>query len=277
MPQTLNAIRQLLHDHDLRPKRRHGQNFLHDAHKMNDLVDAAQIKANELILEIGPGTGALSERLLDRGARLVAVEIDHDLAPILERTVERPYGSMARVLFTDVLSSKHRIDPQVIDALGGEPFKLVANLPYNVASPLLMNLLIDHPGMTAAVITIQREVADRLMATEGNDSYGALSVVTRAMCVPRRISELAPTCFWPAPKVGSTTLHLARRDPPLTDDATALSDTARRLFAQRRKQLRSILGREVGLPDSFDPTARPEQLSVAQFIELSGLLDHDAP
>jgi 16S rRNA (adenine1518-N6/adenine1519-N6)-dimethyltransferase len=268
MAQTLGDIKALLDAFGLRPKHRFGQNFLHDANQMQRIMDAAEIKPGDLVLEVGPGTGALSVRLLDSGARLVAVEIDRDLEPILESQFE-PYPGRARLIVGDALDGKHAINPAISDALGDEPFKLIANLPYNIASPLLINLVVDHPRMSPAVVLIQREVAQRIAAPPGGKEYGPLTVMIQAMCRVEKIATLKPGCFWPAPKIDSMVIRLSRRDVPLADDPHALSRLAQLLFGKRRKQLGSILGREVALPPGIDANSRPEQLSVEQLVELS--------
>jgi 16S rRNA (adenine1518-N6/adenine1519-N6)-dimethyltransferase len=145
---------------------------------------------------------------------------------------------------------------------------LVANLPYNVASPLIANLLVDHPAMHLAIVMVQREVAQRLWAGPGGKDYGPLGVLVQALCQVQKVALLTPGCFWPQPKVDSAVLCLRRRERPLTDDPHALSALLQRLFSKRRKQLGAILGREAVFPPGIDPAARPEQLSVEQIISL---------
>jgi 16S rRNA (adenine1518-N6/adenine1519-N6)-dimethyltransferase len=273
MVQNLGDIKAMLAALGLRPKHRLGQNFLHDANQMRRIMEAAAIEPGDLVLEVGPGTGALSVRLLESGARLVAVEIDGDLEPILRRAFE-PYPDRARLILGDALAGKHAINPAIIEALGGEPFKLIANLPYNIASPLLIDLVVDHPTMSLAVVLIQREVADRIAALPGGSGgggkdYGPLTVMIQAMCEVEKIAVLRPGCFWPQPKVDSMVVRLARRNEPLTDDPHALSCLVQRLFGKRRKQIGSILGRDTTLPPGVDPHARPERLSIEQLVALS--------
>ncbi len=280
MPQTLSQIRSLLSNCGLRPKRRLGQNFLHDGNVMRIIVETAQVVPGDLILEVGAGTGGLSTCLLDGGARLVAVEMDPDFKPILD-TVLQSYGDAVVVLIQDILSSKQQISLAVSQALSdiaapsgaGEapPFRLVANLPFNVASPLLANLATDWPQMTAAAVTVQREVADRITATPGGKQYGPLTVVLQAVYNVTQVAVVAPTCFWPVPRVESAILRLERRPAPLTDRLTQLSQFAGDLFGLRRKQLKAIVRRRFPgrtLPGNIDPTWRPEQLSVEQLIDL---------
>ena len=266
--QTLREIKSLLTDHGLRPKHRLGQNFLHDQNQMRRIVAAAELSPGDRVLEVGAGTGSLSESLLEAGAELVAVEVDEDLTPILRERLE-PWGERARLYVGDVLAKKRRVEPAVLQMLGEGPFKLVANLPYQVASPLLINLVADHPEMKLAVVMIQREVADRLIAPPGGKQYGPLGVIVQAMCRVERVAALPPSCFWPAPKVDSAVVKLVRRDEPLTNDPQGLLELLHTLFSRRRKQLGAILGRDATLPEGVEPRTRPEQLSVAQLAELA--------
>lgn len=285
MAQTLTEIKQLLAAHGLRPKHKFGQNFLHDGNHMSRIMDAAALQPGDVVLEVGPGTGALSERLLEADAHVVAVEIDTDMRPILEqRTGDMPGDAAQRfaLVLGDVLASKHTINPAVIDATqaamaaaGRSGFKLIANLPYHVASPLLANLVVDHPAMSDAVVMIQKEVADRLGAGPGGKEYGPLGILIQALCEVRTVGVLPPSCFWPAPKVASAVVHLKRRAVPLTDDPAALSAMLQKLFTKRRKQLGSILGRATVLPEGIDPDARPESLSVQQCIALAAAVPLD--
>lgn len=268
MPQTLRDIKELLAGAGLNPKKRLGQNFLHDGNQMRRIVDAAAIAPGERVLEVGAGTGALSERVLEAGAQLVAVEIDRDLEPILRYRLAA-YGPRVRLLFADVLHSKHQLNPRVAEALGRQPFKLVANLPYQIASPLLVNLAAEPAGMSLAVVTIQLEVAERLAAAPGGKDYGPLSVMVQAMCTVEHLAKVRPSCFWPQPQVESAVVRLSQRDHPLTADPTSLSRLLHKLFSRRRKQLGTILGRHGVLPACLDPTARPETLTVAQIVDLA--------
>jgi len=296
--QTLTEIKSALAAHGLRPKHRLGQNFLHDHGKLAQILDAAAIAPGDLVLEVGPGTGTLTQALAGAGARVVAVEVDEDLAPVLRETLA-PHEASVSFVFADVLAGKHAINPAVIDALedagsgradaaparreGDEnrpelnkevrlPFKLVANLPYQIASPLLANLALDHPALSLAVVMVQREVADRLTADPGGKDYGPLGVLIRAAFEVDRVTTLPPGCFWPPPKIHSAVVRLRRRGRPLADDLPALAALLHRLFSRRRKQIGTILGRDTPLPPGVDPTRRPESLSVPQLAALAKLL-----
>jgi 16S rRNA (adenine1518-N6/adenine1519-N6)-dimethyltransferase len=269
--QTLTDIQNLLRTHGLLPKKRLGQHFLHDANHMDQVVAAARVGEGHVVLEVGAGTGSLSRRLLDAGARLVAVEIDADLEPILRQQLVEPFGGRVTLVIGDVLTGKHVISLVVLDALasiGAAKFKLVANLPYNIASPLLVNLAVDHPGMTDAVVMVQREVAARLAAGPGTKVYGPLGVIVQAMCEVELIATLSPTCFWPNPQVESAVIRLTRRSRPLTADPARFGAFIHNVFHTRRKQLGAILGRDLNWPAGVEPVTRPEQLSIQQLVAL---------
>lgn len=238
--------------------------------------------SGKVVLEVGPGTGVLSAALLNRGVHLLAVEIDAELAPLLT-DVTRPFNDRCTLLFGDVLASKHRLAEPVADALRGmgvegamPPFQLVANLPYTIATPLIVNLVIDWPTMAGAVVMVQREMADRLDATVGTADYGPVSVIVQATCHVTRVGEVPAACFWPVPKVDSTIVQLTRREIPRTTNPTRLAAVARHLFAQRRKQLGSIVRRQFpgqSLPDIVDSAARPQDLTVDQVVALAKALE----
>lgn len=269
MAQTLSDIKRLLAEHGLRPKKKLGQNFLHDGNHMARIMIAAQLKPGDTVLEVGPGTGALTERLIEAGANVVAVEVDRDMRPILEA---RLGGDERFTLHIgDALAGKHAINPEVLSLLSGQAasYKLIANLPYNIASPLLANLAVDHLNMSAAVVMIQKEVADRLLAGPGTKAYGPLGVLIQALFEVERVGVLKPGCFYPPPSIDSAVVAMHRRGQPLCEDANALGALLHKLFSKRRKQLGSILGRDVKLPAGVEYNMRPEQLSVEQLCELA--------
>jgi 16S rRNA (adenine1518-N6/adenine1519-N6)-dimethyltransferase len=288
----LQQIQSALRAHGLRPKHRLGQNFLHDASKLALVLRAGELEPEDLVLEVGPGTGVLTRGLLEAGARVLAVEVDRDLEPVL-REVIGGAGGRAGLIIADVLDGKHAVRAEVYEGLrelargraqarglsgeGAGPglpsFKLVANLPYHVASPLLANLASQAPSMSLAVAMVQREVADRLAAQPGGGDYGPLSVLIQSQCEVERLAVLPPGCFWPAPGVASAVARLRRRATPLTDRPDLLSAALHRVFSQRRKQLGRVLAPERAAGLSLPPGAawdwRPERLSVPQWCELA--------
>ncbi len=262
--QTLTQIKAMLAAHGLRPKKRFGQNFLHDQNQVRRIVDAAAVSPGDVVLEVGPGTGALSVALLDAGAMLVAVEVDRDLEPIL-REVYEPYGRRATLLLTDVLADKHTLAP----VAPATAFTLIANLPYNIASPLLVNLCTDYPKMGRAIVMVQKEVADRLAARPGNKDYGPLGILVQATCEAERLFTLSPGCFWPPPQIESAVVRLVRRPRPIPADMARFAGLVHRLFQQRRKQIGTVLGRNIALPPGVGHDMRPEDLTVAQLAAMA--------
>lgn len=272
--QTLSEIRALLESRGVRPKHRFGQNFLHDQNQLRKLVAAADVRPDDLVLEVGPGTGTLSETLLEAGARLVACEIDDDMVAILESTLLPRHADRFTLLHADCLAGKRELNPIVLDALGREPFKLVANLPYDISSPLIATLLIHHaatdarPRCTGLFMTVQKEAADRIASPPGTREYGVLSILCQTLADVSFISRLSPTCFWPAPKVESAMIAIVPRSDAPVADRRGFADFLQRLFNQRRKQLGAILGRGRAWPNGVDPAMRPEALPIPALVAL---------
>lgn len=285
--QTLAQIRQLLESRSLAPRKALGQNFLIDHNLIRKLVDAANVHPGDLVLEVGPGTGTLTEELLTRGCRVVACELDHGLAALLRERLADPQSSLgapAQARFTliegDALAHKRALNPDILHALAAHatppapsgtlpPFKLIANLPYGAATPIMLALLTLHPQCRGMFVTIQREVADRLLAQPGTADYGPLAVVTQAVADITRLATLPPECFWPRPDVTSAMVAITPKTYPLTNDPARLADAAQHLFTRRRKQLGAILGRNFEFPEGIDPQLRAEALSIPQILALT--------
>jgi 16S rRNA (adenine1518-N6/adenine1519-N6)-dimethyltransferase len=297
--QTATQIRQLLESRGLSPRHALGQNFLIDHNLIKKLVDAARLAPGDLVLEVGPGTGALTEELLARGAHVVAAELDQGLASLLRDHFKNysapPTSDISKsrrgdpqptftLLEGDALETKRSLSSKITDALADRPFKLIANLPYAAATPIISTLLLDHPLCTGLFITIQREVADRILAKPSTKDYGPLGIITQLTSLPKLIASLPLECFWPRPKVASAMLALERRpanDPllaALTQSAIhnpqfaisphLFADFVQGLFTKRRKQLGAVLGRDRPFPPGINPTARAESLTIEQLIAL---------
>jgi len=286
--QTISEIRALLAERGLHPKHRMGQNFLHDQNHLRRLISAAEIRPGDLILEVGPGTGTLTEALLEAGADVIACELDRDLADLIH---DRLDGRIT-LIRGDCLDKGRTLNPEIVAAIAGRDFKLVANLPYQIASPLMTALLIDHPTCRGQFITIQREVAERLVAGPSTKAYGPLSIIIQAFAEVHRIATLRPTCFWPPPKVDSAMVSILPSSPGrgsgggggsksggegvLTEVSALSTADSRRAFARfvtelfmkRRKQLGTIFGRGRSFPAGITPDLRPEALSVERTIAL---------
>ena len=274
--QTLAQIREMLEGHGLAPRKSLGQNFLIDHNLIRKLVDASGVGPGDVVLEVGPGTGALTEMLLARGCAVVACELDRGLAALLRERLSNPQvsiGAPVGASFTlvegDCLASKRKMSVEVEAALGGRPFRLVANLPYGAATPLMLSILCDHPECPGMFVTIQREVADRLLAKPSTKDYGPISVVTQALCRVERIAVLPPECFWPRPDVTSAMVGLTRLDRPLSASPGPLADFCQTMFSKRRKQLGAVLGRGVAWPEGVRAENRIEELSVDRIVALA--------
>jgi 16S rRNA (adenine1518-N6/adenine1519-N6)-dimethyltransferase len=272
MPQTLTEIREELAARGIRPKHKFGQNFLHDHNQLRKLLTAANVQPGELVLEVGPGTGTLTETLMDAGCEVVACELDRDMAEIVRgRNAHRMGAAPGKVTLVeaDCLDGKHALGAKALEALGGRPFVLVANLPYQAATPLMATLLERHPECRGQFVTIQREVGDRLMAKAGDDAYGPISVTMSLLADVEQVAVLPPGCFWPAPKVTSAMLAIRpRAGARPVDPWTPFSAFVMRVFGQRRKQLGAILGRDTVAAAGFDPVRRPETLAPQEWLEL---------
>ncbi|MHC4235389.1 MAG: 16S rRNA (adenine(1518)-N(6)/adenine(1519)-N(6))-dimethyltransferase RsmA, partial [Planctomycetota bacterium] len=248
--QTKTEIREILDSLGVGPQKRLGQHFLIDGNLMRRLAAAAEIGSGDAVLEVGAGTGGLTDLLAATAGRVLAVELDRALARFLrKRFSDRPD---VRIIATDVLANKNRIAPQVADALSelsnmtSGRLALVANLPYNVATPLVANLLQELPAVTRMCFTVQRDVAERIQAAPRSKAYGPLSIALQAVARIRRIARVPASAFWPAPKVDSTMLRLDVEPRPPLDDAELLGRFirfVRRAFFHRRKTLKFNLSR----------------------------------
>jgi 16S rRNA (adenine1518-N6/adenine1519-N6)-dimethyltransferase len=288
--QTLTEIRALLAAEGIAPRPRFGQNFLIDLNLMRKLVEAAELRAGDVVLEVGAGTGSLTEILLERGARVVAVEIDRGLQRILHRRLgDHPRFTLIEA---DVLETKHRINPLLMRVLGeqlpsaGGARKLAANLPYQIATPLLMDLLSSDPPFERLTCTIQKEVGERLVARHNSGDYGPVSVIVQTLAQVELLAVLPPQAFWPRPKVESVMLRIRPR-PPETLEPGEIADFVafvQRAFLQRRKMLRTALRdqKALDLASAFEragvsPDARPEDLSPGawqEFFRAAGRSGH---
>jgi len=258
-------------------RKRFGQHFLVQPAIAERIVALAGLQGDETVLEIGPGRGALTARLASQCRRLVLVEVDRDLAATLRaRYADAPH---VELIEGDVL----RLDLPALFA-GGPPAIAIANLPYNISTPVLMQLLGAPELFDRLVLTLQREVAERICAPPGNKTYGALSVVVQAIADARIALRVPASAFVPVPKVESAVLVITPRRPVPLDAGRrrALRGVVRTAFARRRKQLVNVVAPLTDDPRGalaalgFDPRARPETLAPADFIRLADALDAGA-
>jgi 16S rRNA (adenine1518-N6/adenine1519-N6)-dimethyltransferase len=263
----------------LRPTKRLGQNFVHDANTVRRIVAAADLAADDIVLEVGPGLGSLTLALLGVVDRVLAVEVDPLLAGALPATVAdraRERADALRILTADALRVRHA---EIVEAAGGlEPTTLVANLPYNVGVPVLLHLLAELPSLRHGLVMVQAEVAERLAAPPGTRCYGVPSVKAAWFAEVRRAGLVPRAVFWPVPNVDSGLVCLTSRPAPSIvprEQVFALVDAA---FAQRRKTLRAALATWAGSAATaeqvlraagVDPSARGEQLTISDFAKIA--------
>lgn len=266
---TPNAVRSLMAAYGLHFRKSLGQNFLIDGNILAKIVQAAEIKPGDWVLEIGPGIGTLTQALAEAGARVVAVEIDKQLVEVLHHTM-REY-SQVQIVQGDAL----RLD---LSAYLPEQtcYKVAANLPYYITSPLLMKLYEEQQPPEVAVVMVQKEVAQRLIAQPGSKDYGALSINIAYYADAVVVANAPRTVFMPAPNVDSSVVKLTSRPFPYpAADAQTYSATVRAAFGQRRKTLRNTLRTLVSDPEAvlnaagIDGARRGETLSIEEYGRLS--------
>lgn len=288
VPQTKQQLRQLLSAAGISPRHKWGQNFLIDLNLMRLLVQSAHLKGDETVLEVGCGTGSLTELLLEQAASVIAVEIDPDLHQIAASQI-LPNDKIT-FIEGDVLTNKNTISDSVFSCLATAqsrlpgPFFLIANLPYQIASPLIVNLLLSEHMPDAFFVTVQAEVAQRILAQPGCKAYGLLTILLQAIGNPQKIRDIKPQAFWPAPKVTSSMISWRRDDEKCSalNNLKVLKQVIDVLLSHRRKKIRNCLtdksvNRQLDLTleilqqADIDPDARGDTLPPQKFIQLANL------
>lgn len=294
--QTKTFLIERFREMGIEPATRHGQNFLIDLNLLEILANAAELSDNDVVLEVGTGTGALTAKLAKRAAAVVTVEIDAHLFELASELL-LDYENVTMLQF-DALQNKNHFDPRVMEAVGerlaeapGRRFKLVANLPYNIATPVLSNLLLADYVPVRMVATIQKELADRIVAQPWSKDYGALSVWMQSQAETEIVRIMPPSVFWPTPKVDSAIVRIsvdeARR--AAIPDLRYFHQFVKSIFLHRRKFLRanvvSALKHELSKEEideilaemQFSPDTRTEQLDVPTLLRLTELVRCKAP
>ncbi len=273
----LTEMREWLDKRDIQLTKSLGQNFLHDAHQLQRIVEAAELTKADKVLEIGPGLGPLTELLLERAGEVLAIEKDARLVEVLgdRFDCERSDGRKLalQLLHDDALEFIRR------ERRDWSDWKLVANLPYSVASPILVELALSPQRPKQMTVTLQLEVAMRLMAQADDDDYGVLTLLVQLDYEPRDWFKIPASCFFPAPNVDSACVTLVRREKPLLTEEhrAAFVKIVKRAFTQRRKMMPKLLKTEwpmERLTQAFaelniSPQERAEKLSLEQFVELT--------
>jgi len=263
-------------------QKKFGQNFLIDTHVLDKIVAAAGITKDDMVLEIGPGIGTLTQYLCEAAREVVAVEIDRNLIPVLSDTLSA-YDNVT-VLNEDVL--KVDLDALVREKNAGKPIKVVANLPYYITTPIIMKLLEENIPVESITVMIQKEVAERMQAEPGGKEYGALSLAVQFYADTYIAANVPPNCFMPRPNVGSAVIRLTKHEkcPVKVQDTSFMFKVIRASFAQRRKTLVNGLcnSSEISVDKEavlkaleemgLKADVRGEKLSLAEFAKLSDLL-----
>ena len=263
-------------------QKKFGQNFLIDTHVLDKIVKAAEITKEDMVLEIGPGIGTMTQYLAEAARKVIAVEIDKNLIPILSDTLS-DYENV-RIINDDIL--KVDIQKLVDEENDGRPIKVVANLPYYITTPIIMGLFENHIPAKSITVMVQKEVAERMQTGPGNKDYGALSLAVQYYAEPYIVANVPPNCFMPRPKVGSAVIRLTLHDKPPVEvlDERLMFDIIRASFNQRRKTLANGLKNS----DKFDFSketiteiveslgkgagVRGETLTLEEFASLSNML-----
>ena len=237
IPQNTIAI---LQKYNFMFQKRFGQNFLIDTRVLDKIISASGITKDDMILEVGPGIGTMTQYLCESARKVVAVEIDKNLIPILENDTLKEYDNV-RVINEDIL--KLDINKLVEEENDGKPIKVVANLPYYITTPIIMGLFESHVPIESITIMVQKEVADRMQVGPGTKDYGALSLAVQYYAKPEIIANVPPNCFMPRPNVGSAVIKLTRHEqvPVEVKDEKLMFKLIRAAFNQRRKTLQNSI------------------------------------
>ena len=265
-------------------QKKFGQNFLIDDHVITKIINAAEITKDDLVLEIGPGIGTMTQYLAESARKVIAVEIDKNLIPILGETLAE-YDNVT-VINEDIL--KLDINRLVEEENAGKPIKVVANLPYYITTPIIMGLFESHVPLQSITVMVQKEVADRMQVGPGSKDYGALSLAVQYYAKPYIAANVPPNCFIPRPGVGSAVIRLTRYEEPVTvKDESLMFKLIRASFNQRRKTLQNGIANSPELPYSkaqvekalekmgLAANVRGESLTLAEFAKLSDIISEE--
>ncbi|MGR3174087.1 MAG: 16S rRNA (adenine(1518)-N(6)/adenine(1519)-N(6))-dimethyltransferase RsmA [Candidatus Scalindua sp.] len=300
-PHTKSMLKLLFEERGIRIKKQWGQNFLIDQNLLQFIAKTAELSRNDVVLEIGAGTGALTRLLAQKAEHVFAVELDRKLFQILEETL-KDYNNVT-LINKDILKSKHHIQPEIVEAIsdhistadfpspsaGDSCVKIIANLPYYISTPVIIDLLQEVLPIKTMVLTLQRDTTNRMVARPGTKSYGVLSIMTRLFAEVKVLKKLPPEVFWPAPLVESAIVKMTVNRHTYADrirDYQSFQDVIRAIYVSRRKTLSNSLlslcsshgikknGTRQDLMTILErvgisPDSRGEELEVEKLIELS--------
>lgn len=270
---------EIIHKYEFAFQKKYGQNFLVDSNMVEKIIRSAGLSGEDCVLEIGPGIGTMTQYLAEAAGRVIAVEIDKRLIPILKETLG-DYSNVT-VINEDIL--KVDIGGLAREYNQGKPIKVVANLPYYITTPIIMGLFEQKVPIESITVMVQKEVADRMQVGPGTKDYGALSLAVQYYAKPEIVANVPPECFIPRPNVGSAVIRLIRHQEPVVsaEDEALMFRLIRAAFNQRRKTLANALANDSGLgfskeciqetikEEGLSPTIRGEALTLCQFASLS--------
>lgn len=274
----------VLQKHGFQFQKKYGQNFLIDTHVLDKIIIESEITADDCVLEIGPGIGTMTQYLAETAGRVICVEIDDHLIPILKETLA-DYDNVT-IIHGDIL--KTDVNDLCVTYNNNKPLKVVANLPYYITTPIIMGLFESHVPLSSITIMVQKEVADRMQEGPGSKDYGALSLAVQYYAKPEIVANVPPNCFMPRPNVGSAVIRLSRYEKPPVEvqDEKKMFALIRAAFNQRRKTLVNAISNAgiYGITKDdvqaaleklgLSPTIRGEALSLSQFAKLSDEIVH---
>ena len=264
---------ELMDRYQIKPSKSLGQNFVIDPNTIHKIIRDARIQSGDQILEIGPGFGSLTSELAKFG-KVVAIEYDRFLLPGLTEVITRNgVEEKVEIIHADAMKIPWA---QFLSEREGT-WKMISNLPYNIASPLLITVLEEAPQIEEIFVMVQKEVAERFAATPGTNAYGIPSVKSQYWSEVSLISKVSPAVFYPAPRVDSALLQFKRRTMPMPVNLSTFNGIVRNAFTHRRKMLRKSIGRGIAQSTfadaNVDPRSRPEELSVENWVDLANRLD----
>jgi len=285
--QTKQQIRQLLAAQNIKPKKTLGQHFLIDLNLMKKLVDSAKIQKNDIILEPGCGTGSLTQELAKKAGCVLAVEMDKNLAKIAAEMLKTSKNT--EIINADILKNKNNVNPEIIEKIKSAQKKcpgrllLVSNLPYNIASPLMLNLVTGTAAADKMYVTVQEEIADKMTTKPNNKNYGTLSIILAATGSVKKLRTLKPSVFWPAPKVNSAMISFTRSKSKIKKikDISLLAEVVALFMQHRRKTVKACTkfakGHLKNITDwlqlfgacNINPQKRPEQISPQKYVNIA--------
>ena len=272
--------KKIMNEHGFTASRRFGQNFLKEKAVLEDIVRASRVNKDDTAVEIGPGLGSLTEYLAAAAGQVYAVEVDSKLIPVLEDTLSA--CDNVKIINADIMKT------DINEITNGEPFRVIANLPYYITTPIIMSVLESGAACKSVTVMVQKEVGDRMTAVPGSKDYGALTLAVAYRAKALVVRRVPAGCFYPAPNVDSVVVHMDiyEEKPERAEDEQLLFTVIRGAFNQRRKTLVNALSGYPGLGRSKEeiqkavetigekPTVRGEELSLSQFIRLSDIFTH---